>query len=95
MRKQIIIDGKIDLHGYTQDQAFDSLSRFLSDSCAEQKRLVIIVTGKGSPDKPGIIKTMLPRWLEYTALKRYVLSYETAPINFGGSGALLVKLKKS
>ena len=94
MKRQIKIDGKIDLHGYTQDQAFNSLSRFLRNALADGKRQVLVVTGKGRPDSPSIIKIMLPRWLDYTDLKKYVSGYSLAPINLGGSGAMLVKLKK-
>ena len=94
MRKQIKVDRKIDLHGYTQDQAFESLSIFIKNAYIMQKRQVLIVTGKGSLDNPGVIKTMLPRWLEYTELKKYISEYSSAPIELGGSGAMIVKLKK-
>jgi DNA-nicking Smr family endonuclease len=94
MRSQIKIEGKIDLHGYTQDQAFEFLSLFLKNAYITQKRQVLIVTGKGSYNNPGVLKTMLPRWLEYTELKRYISDYSQAPIEFGGGGAMLVKLKK-
>lgn len=94
MRRKIKIDRKIDLHGYTQDQAFEFLSLFLKNAYIMQKRHVLIVTGKGSLDNPGVIKTMLPRWLEYTELKKYISGYSQAPIDLGGSGAMLVKIKK-
>lgn len=93
MRRMLIIDARIDLHGYTQDQAYNSLLSFLSSACKVKKKHVLVVTGKGNIDKPSIIKTAVPRWFEYTELKQYVASYAEAPINLGGSGAMIVKLK--
>ncbi len=95
MRKALIIDARIDLHGNTQDQAYNSLLNFLSSACEAKKKHVLVVTGKGSMDEPSIRKTVVPRWFEYTEFKRYVTSYTDAPINLGGSGAMIVKLKSS
>lgn len=93
MKKNLVIDARIDLHGYTQEQAYTSLLRFLSLASQHHKKQVLVVTGKGALDKPSIIKTIVPRWFEYTELKQYIASYTIAPINLGGSGALIVRLK--
>ncbi len=95
MKKNFCIDGKIDLHGHTQDQAYASLLRFLISACKAGKKQILIVTGKGAIEKPSVIKTIVPRWLEYTELKAYVSNYCIAPISLGGSGALIVRLKKN
>ncbi len=93
MRKTLVIEDRIDLHGLTQEQAYSSLLHFLSSARENKKKHVLVVTGKGALDKPSVIKTIVPRWFEYTELKQYVASYSVAPINFGGSGALVAKLK--
>ena len=87
------IEEKIDLHGLTQDQAFEKLKIFLENSSRNNKKEVIIVTGKGALNKPGAIKLALPRWLEYTELKQYITGYSMIIDSLGGSGAIRVAIR--
>jgi DNA-nicking Smr family endonuclease len=87
------IDAKIDLHGLTQAEAYIKLKNFLEQSYAQNKKHALIVTGKGPIDTPGVIKLAVPRWLQYTEVSKYVLSYTTAKPNFGGEGAISVILR--
>ena len=93
-KKACAVDARIDLHGFTQDQAFEALTSFLEYCYHSYKQNILIITGKGNTDQPGVIKLVVPRWLEYTELKRYVLSYSTAKYEFGGEGAVAVVLKR-
>ena len=92
--KHYSITSKIDLHGLTQDQAFEQLKVFLKQSCDANKKEVVIITGKGKINQPGLIKTLVPRWLEHTELKRYVLGYSYIQDTFGESGAIRVLIRK-
>lgn len=92
MKKNISIEGKIDLHGLTQEQAFALLKGRFAQAQLQKKRNILVITGKGAIDRPCIMKIMLPRWIEYTELKQYVTSYQAAPQNLGGSGATIVKI---
>lgn len=83
----------LDLHGFTKDQAFDTIKKFLENSFNNKIKKVIIITGKGKLDNPGIIKLEVPRWLQYTELKAYITSYSTAHQHLGGEGAILVSIK--
>lgn len=85
---------KIDLHGLTQEQAFEELKDFLEYCYDIGKQNILIITGKGKLDNPGVIKLAVPRWLAYTELKKYILSHSEAKYKFGGSGAIAVLLKK-
>ncbi|MEM6603740.1 MAG: Smr/MutS family protein, partial [Pseudomonadota bacterium] len=38
---------KIDLHGYSQDQAYDALYDFFERNYRAQKRYLLVITGKG------------------------------------------------
>ena len=40
-------DGRIDLHGMTQEEAYRALIRFLMNAQADGKRLILVITGKG------------------------------------------------
>lgn len=86
---------RIDLHGLTQDQAFDTLKNFLKNAHNHYKKELLIITGKGQPDEPGVIKLAVPRWLQYTELKEYVLSYSIAKKKLGGEGAISITLKRN
>lgn len=94
MSKKIDIDAKIDLHGLTQDEAFDLLQNFFITSMRSGKKQLLIITGKGRSDKPSVLKTNVPRWLKYTQLSDFVLSCCIAPEYLGGEGAFVIKLRK-
>ena len=84
----------IDLHGMTQAQAFERLKTFLINSSFGTKSEVVIITGKGSLNQPGAIKLAVPRWLEYTELKQYILGYSEIIDKLGGSGSIRVVIKR-
>ncbi|MCT4635223.1 MAG: Smr/MutS family protein [Rickettsiales bacterium] len=88
------IESTIDLHGLTQDQAFDNLKNFLDASYNNNKKEVIVITGKGKLNSPGVIKLAVPRWLEYTELKKYILGYSWVQDSLGGSGSIRVMIKR-
>ena len=89
------IEGRIDLHGRTQQQAHDDLHDFLSGAHAAGKRMVLVITGKGmTASKSGVLKENVPRWLNEPALRRHVLAFDYAEPQHGGEGALYVLLKR-
>jgi DNA-nicking Smr family endonuclease len=108
LRKGIIEpDAKLDLHGYTEETAHSAVAEFLRGAIARGARLVLIVTGKGikpsAPDEPfdleldrrrGVLRAMVPRWLQEPALVRFVADARTAHRRHGGAGALYVYLRK-
>ena len=93
MKKNIAIEGRIDLHGLTQEQAYSLLKRRFFEAQSQNKKNILVITGKGSIDRPCVMKLMLPRWIEYTELKQYVVSYRSAPQNLGGEGATIIKIR--
>lgn len=84
----------IDLHGLTKDQAYDRLKNFLISSSSNNTKEVIVITGKGQLNSPGVIKLEVPRWLEYTELKKYILGYSWIQDSLGGSGSVRVMIKR-
>ncbi len=96
---KLAIDGKIDLHGRTQQDAHDDLLAFLRRAHAAGKRNVLVVTGKGmtqgkSVPKTGILRQAVPRWLNEPAFRALVLAFDYAEPQHGGEGALYVLLKR-
>ena len=88
------IDGRLDLHQHTVDQARVALARFIKDSMAYDLRCVLVMPGKGGRDQSGkaILKSHVAIWLEELP---EVLAFHSAQAYHGGAGAFYVLLKKS
>jgi DNA-nicking Smr family endonuclease len=95
-RGQLLIDGKLDLHGMDRERAHRALGRFLENAAMHGKRCVLVVTGKGGakPGEAGILKSEVPRWLNEPALRPLVLAFTAAQARHGGAGALYIYLKR-
>ena len=85
-------DGIIDLHGYRLKTGKIKLESYILKSYENNLRNIIIITGKGL-NNLGALKKEVPIWLEDKEIKKFLISYEAAPNNFGGTGALLVRIK--
>ncbi len=93
-RGEMSVDGRIDLHGLTLDQAHAALASFIRRSHARGDRCVIVVTGKG--DKGGgRIRRETPEWLNRPDLRPLILAVTEARRQHGGAGALYVLLKRT
>jgi len=86
------VQGELDLHRLTSEEARDALADFLNDARSNGWRCVRIVHGKGlsSPNREPVLKAKVRRWLTQ---RDEVLAYCEAPRHAGGSGAVLVLLK--
>ncbi len=94
-RGQLPIEGMLDLHGLTQEEAHRQLDGFLALSANAGRRCVLVITGKGVwRADSGILREMVPRWLNEAPNRARVLAIATAQPRHGGSGALYVLLKR-
>ena len=103
-RGQLAIEGRLDLHGMTQDNARAALDHFIGEAYASGKRALLIITGKGlKPREPaypwdhstgGVLKAMTPRWLNEAPNRGRVLAITEAQPRHGGSGALYVLIRR-
>jgi len=93
-RGKFAIQGELDLHGMTRDQAYQAIMAFLADCLHRQLRCVRVIHGKGlgSYNRQPVLKGNVAKWL--TQLDD-VLAYCSAPAEDGGTGAVYVLLKKS
>ena len=94
-RGQLTAEARLDLHGKTQDEAHGALRSFIQESRMARRRCVLVITGKGSvaSGRGGVLRQMVPRWLNEPALRRHVVAITNAPERNGGTGALYVLLK--
>jgi DNA-nicking Smr family endonuclease len=101
-------DARVDLHGLTEEAAHRALTVFLRAALSRGARLTLVITGKGrkpfAPAEPfdleldrrtrGVLKAMVPRWLQEPELVRFVADVRSAHRRHGGAGALYVYLRK-
>ena len=98
---KIIIEGKLDLHGFSLKEAERRLRLFVGDGLRQKKRLLLIITGKGSNSKPNMhgktltIKSELKNWLLDSFYSDKVQYISKALERHGGEGAYYFFLKKS
>ena len=89
------IEGRVDLHGMTQDEAYSLLYSFLYRAHAGGLRYVMVITGKGSSSGgDGVLRRSVPAWLSTPAFRPLVSSHDHAARHHGGAGALYVRLRR-
>ena len=97
-RGALRIEARIDLHGYTREEACRRLTRFIAESQLAGRRLVLVVTGKGRRPEDGmstgVIRRETPHWLARPPNAARVLDTAPAQPRDGGDGALYVYLRK-
>ena len=98
-RGRLPVEAKLDLHGYTQDQAHSALDHFLGESQARGLRCVLVITGKGTATEAamgagGVLRAQVPRWLNEPANRARVLAFDYAQPKHGGLGAIYVLLRR-
>ena len=95
---------KIDLHGYTLEEANKSVEIFIQNSYDDYVTKVIVITGKGLRSKNitnpylskdlSILKYSVPEFIESkTSLMKMIIEIKDASIEDGGSGAFYIYLK--
>ena len=95
-RGQLDIEGRIDLHGLTQEEAHRALIAFVQGAAGAGRRCVLVITGKGGRAAGGIgvLRAAVPTWLNGPELRHQVLSFCHAAPKDGGIGALYVLLRR-
>lgn len=92
---RIQIDGRVDLHGLIQSEAYSLLLHFLQSACYRGLRHVLVITGKGtSPGSEGALRHSVPRWLATPPFRQLVASFDDAARHHGGVGALYLRLRR-
>jgi DNA-nicking Smr family endonuclease len=101
-RGKIAPEARIDLHGMTVAEAHAELNHFILSAQASALRLVLVITGKGKPDRDehflarptGVLRQQVPHWLRLPPLGHVVQQVAQAHLRHGGSGAFYVYLRR-
>ncbi len=95
---------KIDLHGYTIEEANKAVEKFIQKCFDEDVTKIIVITGKGlrsrNIENPylskdlSILKYSVPEFIENNkSLTQFIIEITDAKIEDGGSGAFYIFLK--
>ena len=95
---------KIDLHGYTIEEANKAIEQFIEKCFEESVTKVIVITGKGLRSENvknpylskdlSILKYSVPEFIETSeTLIKMIIEITVAKIEDGGSGAFYIFLK--
>ena len=84
---------RLDLHGMRADEAERSLDQFIDDALSRGQRVLCVIHGKGL-GSPGGEPVLRERARQVLAHRADVLAFTPAPAAQGGTGALLVLLKR-
>jgi len=92
---RLSIEGRVDLHGMTQEEAHSLLYSFLSRAYGRGIRYVLVITGKGSSSGgDGVLRRAVPGWLATAPFRQLVSSHDHAARHHGGAGALYLRLRR-
>ena len=97
---------KIDLHGYTIEEANKAIEQFIQKSFDENVTKIIVITGKGLRSKNvenpylskdlSILKYSVPEFIDSNKnLMKIIIECADAKIEDGGGGAFYIFLKKN
>ena len=94
-RGKINVEAQLDLHGFKQDEAHMALNRFLTQSSNVGRRCVLVITGKGALSQGGgVLRKMVPLWLNDNTNRKIVLSFTYSTPADGGTGAIYILVKR-
>jgi DNA-nicking Smr family endonuclease len=96
-RGEYAVQGHIDLHGMTKEEAKAAVESFLRGARQAGKRCVLLVHGRGihSRDQVPILKDAIKTWFATARFGRHVLAFATARPADGGAGAIYVLLRRA
>jgi len=92
---ELPVDGRLDLHGKTADEARTALETFLRERRTRRDRVVLVIHGRGehSPAGIGVLRGEIAAWLSQGRPSQHVAAFATARRDDGGEGALYVLLR--
>ena len=96
------IEEELDLHGCTEDAAFDKVINFVKNAYIKGRRCVAIITGKGLHVEKGdeifksrgVLKERVPQWLNLPEIRPLILAINHPQPKDGGSGVIKILIRR-
>jgi len=100
-KKKVI---RLDLHGFSLDEANKKVEKFILDSYQEGIKNILVITGKGSrsnveedpyrSSKMNVLKNSVPEYIKSSEnLRTKIINISKADPKEGGEGAISISLK--
>ena len=80
---------ELDLHGYSVQEAYENVLDFIKKHYANKSKYIIIITGKGTDKKEGLIHGEIINWFHTNKFILYIKNYKW----INNDGALKIWLK--
>ena len=101
-RGEFKTEAELDLHGYTENKAFDAVVSFVKRSYLKGRRCIAIITGKGLHQHDedgtfagrGVLKERVPQWLNQPDIRPLILAVHHPEHRQGGSGVIRILLRR-
>jgi len=90
---KILIDGRLDLHGYCQQDAHQILYNYVENAYFSGKRTILIITGKGNMGR-GVLRENVPKWLAGAKFRLLISGFAESHAVHGGAGAIYIKIRR-
>ncbi len=90
----LVPDRTIDLHDHGLAAAHARLEDAIDAAVADGMRILLIITGKGRGDRPGMIRAQLADWLDASPQRRRIAALRPAHLRHGGGGAFYLVLRR-
>ena len=86
----------LDLHRHDADTARRRVASFVAGERERGRELVLVIVGRGhhSPGGQGVLRGEIADWLTTPPTSAHVLAFRTARPDLGGSGAVVVLLRR-
>ncbi len=91
---RIAVDGRIDLHGFTQQDAYHALYDYVENAWYSGKKILLVITGKGNLGR-GVLRENVPAWLASAPFLPLVSEFGESHATHGGNGALYVRIRRN
>ena len=98
-----LFDIRKDLHGLKMHEALDVVSNTINDAIERKVRKILFITGKGlhsnkeqdpyASKNLSLLRYAVPEHIENN-FSDYIIKIEQSPTKLGGSGSIIVFLKK-
>ncbi|MCP4073214.1 MAG: hypothetical protein GY742_15975 [Hyphomicrobiales bacterium] len=92
-RGKISIDGRLDLHGFQQQEARQILFNYIENAYYAEKRTILVITGKGNLGR-GVLRENVPKWLAGASFRQLISGFAESHSSHGGAGAVYVKIRR-
>lgn len=99
---ELKVEAELDLHGCTEEKAFEKVMSFVKNAYLHQYRCIDIITGKGLHatedcdffNVRGVLKDRVPQWLNLPEIRPLILAINHPSHQNGGSGVIRILLRR-